>query len=214
MAILGQDKELFLREIRPAHLNLAGLLSQVSIAQPWRDIPYSAIVEGLNKLQPRYYSISSSSLAQPNEVSITAIVESKPLQDQGRVFKGVATNFLLALKYAQTCEVPPESFKLSYQLHGPRNARRGMKLPIHIRPSLFKLPADPKRPIIMVGPGTGVAPFRGFVQERARNADQGREVGETLLFFGCRKASEDLIYAAEWEVSWTKAKAVSTSLRS
>jgi NADPH-ferrihemoprotein reductase len=52
----------------------------------------------------------------------------------------------------------------------------------------------------MVGPGTGVAPFRGFVMERAERLRQGEKVGKMLLFFGCRRKSEDFLYAEEWEV--------------
>lgn len=201
MALLGRDRDHFIQETRSAYFNLASLLARVSRGDAWRDVPHSAVIEGLGKLQPRYYSISSSSLAQPRMVSITAVVESKLVKDQEKPFKGVATNYLLALKYHQNCEVPPESFRLSYQLHGPRNTRKDVRLPIHIRHSHFRLPADSKCPVIMIGPGTGVAPFRAFTQERVRDAEQGQKVGQMLLFFGCRKSSEDLIYAAEWEVS-------------
>jgi len=55
----------------------------------------------------------------------------------------------------------------------------------------------------MVGPGTGVAPFRAFVQERAAQARAGTPVGKTILFFGCRRKAEDFLYEEEWKVSIT-----------
>lgn len=66
-----------------------------------------------------------------------------------------------------------------------------------VRPSTFKLPQDPATPVIMIGPGTGVAPMRAFLQERAWQREQGMAVGATLLFFGCRRRDEDYIYENE-----------------
>ncbi|KAI1639803.1 NADPH-cytochrome P450 reductase [Biscogniauxia mediterranea] len=199
MAKLGNDKDYFHEKISKNHYNIAKTLSVVSDGKKWTNAPFSAFIEGLTKLQPRYYSISSSSLVQPKKISITAVVESQLIPGRADPFKGVATNYLLALKQKQNGDPNPEPFGLSYELHGPRNKYDGIHVPVHVRHSNFKLPSDPSKPIIMIGPGTGVAPFRGFVQERAKQAESGENVGRTLLFFGCRKREEDFVYESEWE---------------
>jgi len=157
------------------------------------------LIEGINKIQPRYYSISSSSYVDKHVVSITAVVESIRTLGADHVLKGVTTNYLLALKQHQHGDPNPDPHGLTYQITGPRNKYDGIHVPIHIRHSNFKLPADPSKPIIMVGPGTGVAPFRAFVQERAARAAKGESIGRSLLFFGCRKHNEDFLYEDEWK---------------
>lgn len=199
MVKLGGDKDYFHDKISKNHYNIARTLSVVSGGKQWNNIPFSAFIEGLNKLQPRYYSISSSSLVQPKKISVTAVVESQQIPGRSDAFKGVATNYLLALKQKQNGEPNPEPFGLTYEIMGPRNKYDGIHVPVHVRHSNFKLPSDPSKPIILIGPGTGVAPMRGFVQERAKQAESGENVGKTILFFGCRKRSEDFLYESEWE---------------
>jgi len=95
----------------------------------------------------------------------------------GRTNKGVATTWLKE-------KIPGEN---------------EYKVPIYIRRSQFRLPNRPQTPVIMIGPGTGLAPFRGFIQERAYLKEQGKPVGPTVLFFGCRNKAYDYIYQDELE---------------
>ncbi|KAF2432634.1 hypothetical protein EJ08DRAFT_630445 [Tothia fuscella] len=199
MTKLGADKDYFHQNVADWKLNIAQLLEQQSKGEPWTKIPFSLFIEGLHKIQPRYYSISSSSLVQKNKISITAVVESVEKPGAPHIVKGVTTNYLLALKQKQHGEPNPDPHGLNYALNGPRNKYDGIHVPVHVRHSNFKLPSDPSKPIIMVGPGSGVAPFRGFVQERAAQAAAGENVGKTMLFFGCRRREEDFLYASEWE---------------
>lgn len=200
MTKLGGDKDYFHSKTAPHFLNIARFLDSVSGGEKWTNVPFSAMIEGLNKLQPRYYSISSSSLVQPKKISITAVVENQQVPSRKDPFRGVATNYLFALKQKQNGDPNPEVYGQTYEITGPRNKYDGIHVPVHVRHSNFKLPSDPSRPIIMVGPGTGVAPFRGFLQERAKQAEDGAQVGRTLLFYGCRKSTEDFVYQSEFEV--------------
>ncbi|KAH9887178.1 NADPH-cytochrome P450 reductase [Xylariomycetidae sp. FL2044] len=199
MVKLGGDKDYFQDKISKNHYNIARTLSVVGNGEKWTNIPFSAFIEGLTKLQPRYYSISSSSLVQPKKISVTAVVENQLIPGRADPFKGVATNYLLALKQKQNGDPNPEPFGLTYEIMGPRNKYDGIHVPVHVRHSNFKLPSDPSKPVILVGPGTGVAPMRGFVQERAKQAQSGADIGHTILFFGCRKRGEDFLYESEWD---------------
>jgi len=189
---LGNDKDYFHDKIASQCINIAQVLRSLA-STPFSSVPFSLLVEGINRIQPRYYSISSSSLVHKDKVGITAVVESIRISST-HVVKGVTTNYLLALKQKQHGE--PEDLK--YAITGPRKKYDGIHIPVHIRHSNFKLPSDPAKPIIMIGPGTGVAPFRGFIQERAAQAAAGEKIGMTVLFYGCRNRNEDFLYREEW----------------
>ena len=199
MGKIGNDKDIFSDKVAKKNYNIAQFLQ--SFNTRWEKIPFSIFIESLHKLQPRYYSISSSSLVQKKKIAITAVVDSVETEAAEHVVKGVTTNYLLALKQKQHGEANPDPHGLEYALDGPRNKYDGIHVPVHVRHSNFKLPSDPAKPIIMVGPGSGVAPFRGFVHERAQVKESGENVGKTILFFGCRKEKEDFIYEEEWKVS-------------
>jgi NADPH-ferrihemoprotein reductase len=198
---MGTDKEYFQQTVSSKYYNIAQVMEAVNSNVKWDAVPFSMFIEGINKIQPRYYSISSSASVQPKKISITAVVGEIKLPDSKHIVKGVTTNYLLALKQKQHGEPNPDPHGLDYAITGPRNKYDGIHVPVHVRHSNFKLPSDPGKPVIMVGPGTGVAPFRGFVQERAALAAKGENVGQIMLFYGCRNRNDDFLYKDEWDVS-------------
>ncbi|EDX03940.1 GD23403 [Drosophila simulans] len=176
-SISPEGKEKYQSWIQDACRNIVHILEDIKSCRP----PIDHVCELLPRLQPRYYSISSSAKLHPTDVHVTAVlVEYKT--PTGRINKGVATTYLKNKQPQGSEEV---------------------KVPVFIRKSQFRLPTKPETPIIMVGPGTGLAPFRGFIQERQFLRDEGKTVGESILYFGCRKRSEDYIYESELE-EWVK----------
>lgn len=122
----------------------------------------------LTKLQPRLYSVASSLKAFPDRVHL--IVDVVRYESHGRLRKGVASSFL---------------------------AERADQVPIPVYPAAakhFHLPEDPNIPIIMIGPGTGIAPFRAYLQERQVTGAKGKN----WLFFGAQHASCDFAYGDEF----------------
>lgn len=201
---LAQDKDVYASYLATTHLTLGRLLRLASPGEPWTALPLSYVVEAVPLIQPRYYSISSSSVLSPRRAAITALVaaDALPANPQQKI-NGVASNYLLALSQSQTPSSPDSAdakspeLDTTYDLAGPSNLLQGTKLFAHVRKSKFKLPLQSSCPIIMVAAGTGLAPFRAFVAERAKLYAIGKPVGEMLLFFGCRRPDEDFIYRDE-----------------
>ncbi|KAK3704717.1 NADPH-cytochrome P450 reductase [Vermiconidia calcicola] len=195
LSSLNTDKAAYAELQHTRYITLGSLMQHVAPEEgAWSGLPLSFILETLPAMQPRYYSISSSSVVQPRRVALTAVVADKALPGtQERVF-GLCTNFLLALKSSISGACHP--FGLRYPLEGPQGALSSTKVFAHIRKSTFRLPTLPSHPIVMVAAGTGIAPFRGFLQERARLSRMGREVGRMILVFGCRN-EQDFIYQDE-----------------
>lgn len=202
MTKLGGDRGHFANQVTKRCLSLAMILHEASEGQPWTAISFAIIVEGTRKLAPRYYSISSSSLEQPEALSMTVVVESREIPMRGQRFHGVATNYLLNMeRFHHTGSLQAMPGQSPYHdIMGPRNKYEGLKVPLYIRRSTFRLPADVTRPVIMVGPGTGVAPFRGFIRERMKQKESGLAVGKMILFLGCRSRDDDFVYKEEWQV--------------
>ena len=128
----------------------------------------------LSKLQPRLYSVASSLKAFPDQVHL--IVDVVRYESHGRVRKGVASSFLAE----RADDVPVPVF--------PSNAKH------------FHLPENPDTPIIMVGPGTGVAPFRAYLQERQVTGAKGKN----WLFFGAQHVKCDFAYEEDFDAFMKK----------
>ncbi|RAK95134.1 NADPH--cytochrome P450 reductase [Aspergillus ibericus CBS 121593] len=193
---LGQDKATYANFINRTHVNLGRLLQLAAPDTPWSALPLSYLVETLAPIQPRYYSISSSSVLAPRKPSITAIVSTTPVpENPEELVHGVTSNYLLALSENRRDATHPHG--LTYHLNGPSDALQGGQVFAHLRKSKFKLPRVGSCPLIMVAAGTGLAPFRAFISERRQLQQIGRDVGEMILFFGCRRPDEDYIYRDE-----------------
>ncbi|MDE2365221.1 MAG: NADPH--cytochrome reductase, partial [Hyphomicrobiales bacterium] len=131
-------------------------------------------LEMLPLLQPRYYSISSSPKVDPQRCSVTVGVVEGPARSGRGIYRGVCSNHLAA-----------------------RNGDERVFAAVRETKAGFRLPDDSKIPLIMIGPGTGLAPFRGFLQERAALEKAGATLGPAMLFFGCRRPDQDFLYADE-----------------
>ncbi len=170
-----------------AKVNPAPALRELLVADRWRDylegrqivdlledFPSALAPEQLagllRKLPPRLYSVASSLKATPEEAHL--LVGLVRYQSHGRERKGVASGFVA------------------------ERLRAGDTLEVYVKPNKnFRLPEDPDRPVIMVGPGTGVAPYRAFLQERQALGAKGRN----WLVFGDRNYTHDFLYQLDWQ---------------
>lgn len=145
---------------------------------PAAELPFNVFLEMIPWMAPRYYSISSSPLALPGSLSITVGVVAGPARSGLGDYHGVCSSYLAGVRPGD-------------EVHAVvRENRIG-----------FKLPDQPTTPMIMIGPGTGLAPFRGFLQQRAALRDQGETLGKALLLFGCRHPGQDFLYRDELEAA-------------
>ena len=148
----------------PEDADLLELLLTFPSARP----PVQELVSALSPLQPRLYSIASSPKAVGASVHLT--VATVRYDVRGRPRKGVASSYLAD------------------------RVRSGSPVPVFVRKTPeFRLPAEDDAPVVMIGPGTGIAPFRGFLQERRARGARGRN----WLFFGDQRRDYDFLYGEE-----------------
>ncbi|OAX89055.1 sulfite reductase [NADPH] flavoprotein, alpha-component [Xanthomonas nasturtii] len=167
----AQDLQALLAPTQTA--GLASLLADhqvIDVLRRWpADWDHAGLLAALRPLTPRLYSIASSRKRVGEEMHL--VVDELTYFAHGHAHQGAASGFLAGLAEGDTA-------------------------PVYIEPNArFRVPADTDRDILMIGPGTGAAPFRGFVQERAETGARGRN----WLFFGAQHFNTDFLYQAEWQ---------------
>ncbi|ATY61047.1 Bifunctional P-450 [Cordyceps militaris] len=176
----GLVRDKFSQEVTAKRLSVLDLLERF----PAVNMLFETFLAMLPPMRVRQYSISSSPLVDPTRVTLTySLLDVAAHSGQGR-HVGVASHYLSSL-------------------------REGDKIHVAVRPSAaFHLPADAeKTPIICMGAGTGLAPFRGFAEERAAMITAGRKLAPAVLFFGCRSPDDDDLYAEQF-ATWQKIGAI------
>ena len=159
----------FKRRAEVDTITYADVLAEFPSAHP----PFHDLARLVAPLKRREYSIASCQKVTPTRVALM-IVTVLWTDPRGRARAGLATRYLDAL-------------------------RPGAPVTVSLKPSVMKLPPRPTDPIVMAGLGTGLAPFRAFVQHRAWEAAGGVEVGPVLLYMGSRHRREEYCYGEEWE---------------
>ncbi|HEY2492685.1 MAG TPA: bifunctional cytochrome P450/NADPH--P450 reductase [Paenibacillus sp.] len=165
------EEEAYKEQVLKKRISMLDILEKYEACE----MSFERFLELLPPLKARYYSISSSPRLTPERSSITVAVVQGPAWSGHGEYRGVASNYLA-------------------------DRKPGDDIVIFVRTpeSGFQLPEDTETPIIMVGPGTGVAPFRGFLQARAALKQEGKTLGAAHLYFGCR-TEDDFIYREELE---------------
>ncbi|PZT93203.1 MAG: cytochrome [Gordonia sp. (in: high G+C Gram-positive bacteria)] len=162
-------------------LVLGKRMSVIDLLERYQSVPieFATFLQMLPPMKARQYSISSSPLWNPDRATLTIAVVDEPARSgQGR-FRGTTSGYLA-------------------------DREPGDRISVAVRPSHthFHPPANPQTPIVLICAGSGIAPFRGFLQERAIQKHEGQQVGKALLFFGARHPDVDYLYRDElagWE---------------
>ncbi|KAK1771854.1 sulfite reductase flavoprotein component [Phialemonium atrogriseum] len=161
--------EEFKRRSETETVTYVDILEEFQSARP----AFADLVRIVSPLKRREYSIASAQAVTPTSVSLMIVVVDW-VDSKGRTRYGQATRYLSELTV-------------------------GTPIIASVKPSVMKLPTKDTAPLIMAGLGTGLAPFRAFVQYRAMQKAQGKEIGAILLYLGSRHQREEYLYGEEWE---------------
>ena len=170
-------------------------------------LPPHALVALVHRLKSRLYSIASSSKVHPNAVHLLVVVDDWTTPG-GKYRVGLCSGYLESLKAAAAAAAAAAAPTGALQTYSARAAATAptpsRRMTVGVQGSLMRLPDDPTRPIVMAGTGTGMAPFRAFLEHRAfeRNVE-GAAIGESVLYFGARYSAKEFLYKNDIE-SWDR----------
>lgn len=165
----AQGKAEFKRLAGEDYVTYADLLYRFKSAHP----SVKQLIEIIPAIKARHYSIASSMRMHPDSVHLL-VVEVSWMTKSGKLRHGQASHFL-------------------------SNLQPGDTITVSVRPSVMNLPPNNEAPVIMAGLGTGMAPFRAFIQERAALREAGVKVGPMALYFGSRQRAAEYLYGEELE---------------
>jgi sulfite reductase (NADPH) flavoprotein alpha-component len=169
IAHLISDNDKFEQYVNDFTPTFADLLRKFHSARP----SIEELIRVIPSMKPRHYSIASSQKMHPNSVHLLIVVVDWVSKDGVQRY-GQATRFLVSAKIGDTFTVS-------------------------VKPSVMKLPPSLEAPVIMSGLGTGMAPFRAFIEERWYWKQQGKKVGPMVLYFGSRNRANEYLYGEELE---------------
>ncbi|MFD3585812.1 bifunctional cytochrome P450/NADPH--P450 reductase [Streptomyces sp. NPDC058683] len=171
-----EAEEHYQKEILGKRVSVLGLLERF----PAVELPLAVFLEMTGPIRPRFYSISSAPSANPCQVRLTVgLLEGPALSGDGQ-YRGTCSSYIAGLA--------PGDVVYGY---------------VRVPSPTFAPPADPATPLILIGPGTGIAPLRGFLEERAWQHENGTQVGLSQVFVGCRHPEHDYFYRQEMQ-DWEK----------
>lgn len=173
---LIKTKEVFNEHVINKKLTLVKLFKKIGIEKgiDYDSIPISFIIENFGLLKPRLFSISSSNMVENDSISVLI----KLVKDNTNEFEGICSNTIEKI--------------ISGELQN--------SIPIFINKSKFKLPIDLSRPMIFVGAGSGIAPFRGFLQEICSQPNKIEKITKIIVYFGIHELNNEyFIYKESFE---------------
>jgi sulfite reductase alpha subunit-like flavoprotein len=141
-----------------------------------QSIPFEYFFDLIGPIQPRAFSIASSLLAHRDEIQLLVAV----------------------VHYKTKLHKPRQGLCSTWLAHLRPNKAVHIRVPVWVKRGTISFPKSPDTPVIMVGPGTGCAPFRSFIQERITNLTEVLHNPSNILFFGCRSETKDFFCHEEW----------------